>query len=141
MRRLLFTGVAIIGSILFAQARSGSPENDFKGSFFNSKYRINLVIDLENESVVVPGLSFLGQTHGYMGGNIYGVWMITSCKVKKDEATIRMSNDQGADAQTVRLTSTDDGGLDYQVVGDNEVKRIEGRKLVKIPATLHFERK
>lgn len=141
MKRLIAIGLTMSALFFSATTKAAEPEEKFKGTFVNKEYRINLVIDLSAETVEVPGLSFLGKTHGYMGGNIYGVWMITSRKLKGNEATIRISNDQGADSQTVRLTPTAEGGLDYEVIGENEVKHIEGRKLVKVPSKLHFDRK
>lgn len=141
MKRLLPIWLSLAASLIFVAAFASQPKQAFKGTFVNKEFRINLVIDLNAETIEIPGLAFLGKTHGYMSGNIYGVWMITSCKIDGDEAILRISNDQGADAQTVRLTPAENGGLDYEVVGDNEVKRIEGRKLVKVPSKLRFDRK
>lgn len=141
MKRLLPIWLSLAASLIFVSAIASQPKQAFKGTFVNKEFRINLVIDLNAETIEITGLAFLGKTHGYMSGNIYGVWMITSCKIDGDEAILRISNDQGADAQTVRLTPAENGGLDYEVVGDNEVKRIEGRKLVKVPSKLRFDRK
>ena len=74
-----------------------------------------------------------------MGGNIYGIWMVTSCEVKGSTATFRLSNDQGADSQTIRLTPAENGGLNYEAIDGNEIKRASGRKLIKIPTKLFFE--
>lgn len=117
------------------------PDSLYKGAFVNKDMRINLVIDLYGETIGIPGLDFLGKTHGYMNGNIYGIWMVTSCTMTDGEATLSLSNDQGSDTQAIRLTPTEDGKIRYETIGGNEVKRVEGRKLVKIPSTLLFERK
>ena len=77
----------------------------------------------DSASITIPGLSFLGPTNGYMGGNIYGIWMVTSCEVKGSTATFRLSNDQGADSQTIRLTPAENGGLNYEAIDGNEIKR------------------
>jgi len=74
-----------------------------------------------------------------MSGNIYGIWIITSCRIHSDgTATLHLSNDQGADSQTVRLTPQPDNHMNYEAVNGNEIKRVQGRKLVKIPQKLNF---
>ena len=43
------------------------------------KEKIDLVIDLHEESIEVPTLEMFGPMNGYLGGNIFGVWYVTSC--------------------------------------------------------------
>ena len=141
MKRLL--ALCALSTLCLAALRAQQPAttSPFKGTFVNKEFRINLVIDADSASITIPGLSFLGPTNGYMGGNIYGIWMVTSCEVKGSTATFRLSNDQGADSQTIQLTPTPPGAcLHYEAQGGNEVKRVQGRKLVKIPGKLNFKR-
>ncbi len=141
MKQIYLATILVLAALsLSCPAFGDTLDSIYKGNFTNKELQINLRIDLYDEKIEIPGLDFLGKTHGYMSGNIYGIWMVTSCTTSKEKATIRISNDQGSDTQTVRLTPTADGKLLYEVVGNNEVKRIEGRKLVKIPSTLIFER-
>lgn len=118
------------------------PDSLFRGTYYDAEQRIRLVINLYEERVEVPGYSFIGPTHGYMNGNIYGIWIVTTCKLNADgTATVKLSNDQGADSQTIQLTPTPPGAcLHYEAQGGNEVKRVQGRKLVKIPGKLNFKR-
>ena len=43
-----------------------SPEQRFKGTFYNEEIGLNIHLDLEEETLIVPGMSFLGPVHGYM---------------------------------------------------------------------------
>ncbi len=140
MKRLL--ALCVLSTLCLAALRAQQPAttSPFKGTFVNKEFRINLVIDADSASITIPGLSFLGPTNGYMGGNIYGIWMVTSCEVKGSTATFRLSNDQGADSQTIRLTPAENGGLNYEAIDGNEIKRASGRKLIKIPTKLFFEK-
>ena len=112
-----------------------------KGSFFCKETNVSLHIDSEEESIAVPGYSFLGNTHGYLSGRgVYGMWIITKVENAKGGLRIRMSNDTGADAQTVDLRTEGDSILTYKAIGTNNVKKAVGRKLVKITDTMTFRR-
>lgn len=113
----------------------------FKGRFYNGENRINLYLDLYEETVEIPGYSFLGKTNGYMGGNIYGLWMLTSHKISGNTATLRFSNDLGADSQTIVLTMLPDSTFSYQAVDGNAIRKTAGRKLVKVPSEMVFKRR
>lgn len=124
-------------------ARTAMPTDSttYKATYYNQENRIRLVINLYEEAVDVPGFSFIGPTHGYMSGNIYGVWIVTSCSIHHNgTATLHLSNDQGADSQTVTLTPQPPRDLLYEAVDGNEIKKVQGRKLVKIPSKLKFVR-
>ena len=98
---------------------------------------IGLHMDLYEESITVPKMEMFGPMNGYLGGNIYGVWSITSFKIKNDrEATLRISNDLGSETQTVTLTQQTDSTWRLRFEGRNVVKRVNGNKLVKIPSEL-----
>lgn len=130
MKHLLFL------LLLFPIALWG--QKPFKGLFFDKDNNINLNIDFYEESVEVPGLSFLGKTNGYMNGNIFGIWMVTSFKIKNNKATVNLSNDMGSDSQTIILIVNEKNELEYQTVGTQCIKKVVNRKLIKIPDSLHF---
>lgn len=71
----------------------------WKLSLIDRDESIVLKIDLQEESIMVPGMEIFGPMHGYLGGNVDGVWTITSFKLKKDKAILRMSNDLGSETQ------------------------------------------
>lgn len=122
---------------LYGQADNGR----WKGHFRNAENEIDLYLDLYEETLEAPGLAFLGKMHGYMAGNIYGTWLLVSFQMKEREATLRFSNDLGADSQTISLTATSDTTFIYNALGGNNIRKVTGRKLTKVPATLIFKRK
>ncbi len=97
--------------------------------------KVNLNIDLYNESIEVPTMEMFGPMNGYIQGKgVYGVWMVTSLKIKSDkEATIHLSNDLGSETQAVRLTLQNDSICTFEQIDGNVIKKVVGRKLVKIP--------
>ena len=101
---------------------------------------INLRLDLYEESIDVPGMEMFGPMNGYMNGRgIYGVWMVTSFKIKSDrEAILRLSNDQGSETQSIRLTTLSDSTYQAELQGGVVMKKVEGKKLVKLPDRLTF---
>ena len=95
---------------------------------------VRLHIDLYEESIKVPGMEMFGPTNGYLGGNIYGVWTVTSFKILDDKtATLRLSNDLGSETQKATLTQQSDSLYLLHLDGVNVVKRVVGKKLVKVP--------
>ena len=95
---------------------------------------ISLHIDLYEESIKVPGMEMFGPQNGYLGGNIYGVWTVTSFKILDDKtATLKLSNDLGSETQKVTLKQQSDSIYVLRFDGTNVIKRAVGRKLVKIP--------
>lgn len=98
--------------------------------------KIDLVMDLYEESIEVPGMEMFGPMNGYLGGNIYGVWSITSFKIASEKsASLRVSNDLGSETQKIELTQLNDSTWKMAFVGHSVVKRVNGKKLVKIPDT------
>lgn len=96
---------------------------------------IRLHIDLYEESINVPGMEMFGAMNGYLGGNIYGVWTVTSFKIQDEKtAMLKLSNDLGSETQKVTLTQQSDSIYLLHFDGTNVVKRAMGRKLVKIPS-------
>ena len=114
----------------------------FKGRFVNKENQLNLVIDLYEESVYVPGLDMFGPMNGYVNGQgVYNVWYITSVDIKDEQhATIRVSNDLGSEAQAIELTFVNDSTLQFKQVDGNVIKKVVGKKLQKIPAEMTLKR-
>ena len=134
---LFFCALMLAGGQLSAQ----TADRPFKGRFYNEENRIYLTLDLYEATLDAPGLSFLGKMNGFMNGNIYGIWLLTSHKIEGKTATLRFSNDQGSDAQTVRLTAQSDSVMIDKALNGNSIRRVEKRKLVKIPSEMTFRRK
>lgn len=104
--------------------------------------KVDLVVDLYEESVEVPSMEDFGPMNGYLGGNIYGVWYVTSFKIENDKmATIKLANDLGSENQRVQLTQLSDTLWQMKLMGTNVVRRVSGKKLVKVPDTYLMKRK
>ena len=104
--------------------------------------KINLNLDLYEESIEVPGLEAFGPMNGYLDGNIYGVWYVVGFDIKDDQhATITIANDLGSEDQKLTLTMNPDSTYQLKFLGYNAVKRAQGKKLVKIPSEMKMEKK
>ena len=61
---------------------------------------------VDEESIQVPGMEMFGPMNGYLGGDIYCVWSVTSFKIQDDKvATLRLSNDLGSETQKAKFTT------------------------------------
>lgn len=134
---LLFSIVFSILLCSFTQEE----KRPFKGSFFNKENNIRLEIDLYDTTVVAPAYSFLGAMNGYMTGNLYDAWFVTAHDIKKGKATVKLSNDLGADTQELLLYFNKEGKLIYETRGTNVIRRAENHKWIKLPDKMIFERK
>jgi hypothetical protein len=123
-----------ISSVLYA----GRP---WKMESVDPQEKVTLTIDLYEESVEVPGMEMFGLMNGYLGGNIYGVWPVTSFRIKGNRAILRLSNDLGSETQEAELVQTSDSTYMLELKGSVVVKRAVGRKLVKIAPTLKMFRR
>lgn len=114
-------------------------QDTFRGSMSCKEENLHLTIDLYKESINVPGMEMFGPMHGFLNGNVYGIWSITSSKIiDENNAVIRLSNDQGSETQEVKLTKNNEGYTFEQVNGAC-IKKVVGKKLVKIPKKLIFK--
>lgn len=103
--------------------------------------KIDLYLDLYEESIEVPGLEDFGPMNGYLGGNIFGVWYVVGSDIKDDKhATLTIANDLGSEDQKLTLTQTSDSTYQLKFIGYNAVKRAQGKKLVKIPGELKLKK-
>ncbi len=118
----------------------GYAQDIWKFQAVSQKEKINLNIDLYKESIEVPGMEMFGPMNGYIQGQgVYGVWMVTSVKnVSDKEATIHLSNDLGSETQAVHLRLQNDSICMFEQIDGNVIKKVVGRKLVKIPSRIEM---
>lgn len=117
----------------------------FNGSFICEETGLRMFLNLDEETIDIPGMSFLGPTNGYLDGtdnnHVYGVWMLLKFSIEGDKVKLRFTNDIGSDSQDIVLTRIDDNTFDYVATGSNAIRKVEGgRKLVKIPSSMRLHR-
>lgn len=118
-----------------------STERPWKIRLHSQEENINVVLDLYEESVNVPGMDMFGPMNGYMNGNIYGTWSVTSSKILNDKtAMVGFSNDLGSETQRTTITHDTDSTWVMKFEGANVVKRVNGKKLVRIPSEITFKK-
>ena len=135
MRKIIiFIAFFSISGLLFA-------EGPWKIHLHCPEEKIDLRLDLYEESIEVPGMEAFGPMNGYLGGNIYGVWYVVGFDIKDDKhATVTIANDLGSEDQKLTLAQTSDSTYQLKFLGYNAVKRAQGKKLVKIPSELRMEK-
>lgn len=112
----------------------------FKGSFLNDEYKIQMELNLYNDSISVPGIDD-EKCYGYLRGNTNGTWVILKViSVEPEKAVFRASCDNGSDAQNVELTVGEGGKLVMRQLKDAFIKTIAGKKYVKLPKTVEFHK-
>ena len=127
--------ILLAGALAFANALAGSQPWKFR--LTSPEEKVNLTIDLYEESIEVPGMEAFGPMNGYMDGNIYGVWYVVGFDIKDDrQASLTIANDLGSEDQRLSLTQTSDSTFLLKFQGYNAVKRAQGKKLVKIPSEM-----
>lgn len=131
----------IISILMLLAASTINGAEPWKFSAFSTEEKIRLQVDLYQESIEVPGMEMFGPMNGFMDGNLYGVWSITSFKIKNEkEAVINLSNDLGSETQKVTLSQTSDSTYTARLEDGVVMKKVVGRKLVKIPGVIIFKK-
>ncbi|MDE5980929.1 MAG: hypothetical protein K2F69_03175 [Bacteroidaceae bacterium] len=132
----------LIAVISFLSTTIGAAE-PWKFKAENREMNLTIEADLYEESIEVPGLEMFGPLNGYVSGRgIYGVWAITGVKkVNDNEAVVHFSNDLGSETQAVRLVWENDSTLLLEQKGGTTFKRVENKKLVKLPAKIIFNKR
>lgn len=121
---------------LCSTAMSLTAQGPWKLKLVDKEENIELHLDLYEESIEVPGMEMFGPMNGYIGGDIYRIWSITSYKIKDDKnARIRVSNDLGSETQEIELIKKNDSIWNVNFIGRNVIKRVRGKKLVKAPSS------
>ena len=112
----------------------------FKGSFLNDEYKIQMELNLYNDSISVPGIDD-EKCYGYLRGNTNGTWVILKViSVEPEKAVFRASCDNGSDAQNVELTVGEGGKLVMRQLKDAFIKTLAGQKYAKLPKTVEFHK-
>ena len=126
-----------IFTVFFSLAGLLWAEGPWKIHLHCPEEKIDLRLDLYEESIEVPGLEAFGPMNGYMDGNIYGVWYVVGFDIKDDKhATVTIANDLGSEDQKLTLAQISDSTYQLKFLGYNAVKRAQNKKLVKIPSEL-----
>ena len=132
----------LLTALLCPAAISALAQGPWKMTLTCPEEKINLVMNLYKEDIEVPGMEMFGPMNGYLGGNIYGVWSITSFKIENDRnVSLRVSNDLGSETQAIQITQQNDSVWKMEFTGHNVVKRVNGKKLVKIPSVFLMKKK
>ena len=140
-RKLHWRRLATI-AVSFAIFTAVFAEQPWKLRLHCPEEKIDLRLDLYEESIEVPGLEDFGRMNGYMDGNIYGIWYVVGFDIKDDKhATVTIANDLGSEDQKLTLTQNADSTYQLKFLGYNAVKRAQGKKLVKIPSEFKMIRK
>lgn len=141
MRRLLLFAMPFFLLSGIKAQNINKEEEPWRMKLLSTEGEIKLFIDLYEESIQVPGMDMFGPMNGYMGGNIYGVWMITSHTIDNNKTCkLRLSNDLGSEAQECILTQENDSIYKLTLKGGVSIKKVVNKKLVKLPATIEFKR-
>lgn len=134
--------IAVASMLLWTATVSLWAQKPFKVTLYSKEEKLNLVLDLYEETVEVPGMEMFGPMQGYLNGNVYGTWMVTSSEVKNGKkALIRLSNDLGSETQEVELTRENDSTYCFRQLNGAVIKRAVNRKLIKIPSKIVFLKK
>ncbi|MGN1353839.1 MAG: hypothetical protein ACI4V2_02900 [Alloprevotella sp.] len=132
------------GAILafaIATAMMAQTAKPFVGRFFCREAGITLVLNAYEETVEVPGMSFVGTTFGYLSGRgIYGLWLVWQTETDDNAATLHFTSDTGGEHQKAKITMIDATHLELQTVGSVAFKKAVGRKWVKLDGKLTFEK-
>ena len=121
---------------LFAMVKAQT----FKGHFLNDEYKIQMELNLYNDSIPVPGID--DETcYGYLRGNTNGMWVILKViSVEANKAVFRASCDNGSDSQNVELTVGEGGKLVMRQLKDAFIKTVVNKKYAKLPKTVEFHK-
>ncbi len=114
----------------------------FRGTFVAKEMGMKLVIDLYEESVVVPDMEMFGPLNGYINGTgLYRTWYVSKIRqCEERKAVIHLSNDLGSETQPVELTLVNDSLLHFREIEGSVMKKAHGKKLVKIPTEFDMRR-
>ena len=119
-------------------------------TFYSPSEHLILKFDIGSESVEVPTMEDFGLMHGYLKGHkekkgepyFYGVWTVTKIADEGTKKGIMMhiSNDFGSETQEAHFRQTSDSTWVLHLEGQTVMKRVVGRKLVKVSDNLVFQK-
>jgi len=113
----------------------------FKGKYRNEEFRVYIIIDIDSQSVVVPGQEFLGEMAGYLGAERdTRLWYFTSAERNgKNKASLNITNDYGSEDLEATLTLRADGSIVLKQGSGSRIKIVVDRKWQKLPSELVFK--
>jgi hypothetical protein len=123
---------------------SMAQESKFKTHIYNKVYDVEIVMNLNEESITIPGQEVLGKVFGYLKKKTDArVWAIMSAEISKDgkKAEVEMVNDYGSEDLNAELTYNDDGTYTLRQLSGSTIKIANNKKWVKLPKELTFEAK
>ena len=130
--------------MLLATITSMAQENNFNTRIYNKVYDVEIVMNLNEESINIPGQEILGRVYGYLKKKTDArVWAIMSAKISKDgkRAEIEMVNDYGSEDLNAELTyDAKTGSYTLKQLNGSTIKVSNGKKWLKLPKELTFER-
>ena len=130
--------------MLLATITSMAQENNFNTRIYNKVYDVEIVMNLNEESINIPGQEILGRVYGYLKKKTDArVWAIMSAKISKDgkRAEIEMVNDYGSEDLNAELTyDAKTGSYTLRQLSGSTIKVSNGKKWLKLPKELTFER-
>lgn len=116
---------------------SAQQSSVYEGKFENKEFGINLVLNLYEEVIEVPGLE-LETCYGYFDGRINGKWLILKVKQMSEKyAVARVVSERGADAIDMKFIYSE-GNIILEPEDANVMKGVKDRKYVKLPKKLLF---
>ncbi len=134
--------IACIALLAMCTCANAQNKSAFAGLLYNEETKMAIHINLDTPVVKVPGLTFLGGTNGYMSnGILYGTWIITDFKAGKNNASIRLTNDFGADTQKLTITRIKADTFSVELQQPVVMRRVVKGKLAKINPKYIFVRK
>lgn len=130
--------------MLLATITSMAQENNFNTRIYNKVYDVEIVMNLNEESINIPGQEILGRVYGYLKKKTDArVWAIMSAKISKDgkRAEIEMVNDYGSEDLNAELTyDAKTASYTLKQLSGSTIKVSNGKKWLKLPKELTFER-
>ena len=130
--------------LFFATITNMAQDNKFKAHIYNKVYDVEIVMDLAEEHITIPGQAILGQVFGYLKKTTDSrVWAIMSANISKDGKTaeIEMVNDYGSEDLNAELRYNNDGTYTLKQLSGSTIKIANNKKWVKLPKELTFEAK
>lgn len=139
MKRLTIYTLLLLTSVQLVclKAKAATP---IGGKYTGTELNIRLNIDLEAETVEVPGMEAFGPMNGYISGrDLYCTWYVSSIvSAAEDKAVVHFSNELGSETQAVELTMLADTLLQMKQIEGSVLKKVVGKKLQKLPTVILF---
>ena len=135
--------IRVLGALflIFAFTLSIVGQEPFNGQYLNNDLKIKLMLNLYKNNIPVPGFE-LDSCYGYLQGSLNGSWIILKVKsVDANRAEVRAVSERGSDAQDLLLVYNNEGGtIIISQQKEANIKGVKGRKYIKLPKDMVFEK-